>query len=50
MIATIFKDETIIDVSYNIRSKEPAIANMIMKKIKQIDMDQALEAEMQTIE
>lgn len=44
IIATIFKDED-VEISFNVRSKEPAIGNMIMKKIKDIDFGTALSQE-----
>lgn len=44
IIVTIFKDVN-VEISFNVRSKEPAIGNMIMKKVKDIDFNVVLAQE-----
>lgn len=39
LIATIFKDKD-VDISFNIRSKEAVLSNMIMKKTREIRFDE----------
>lgn len=46
IIVTIFKDVD-VEISFNVRSKEPAIGNMIMKKVKDIDFNVLLAQEEQ---
>lgn len=44
IIVTIFKDVN-VEISFNVRSNEPAIGNMIMKKVKDIDFNVVLAQE-----
>ena len=38
IIATFFKDST-IDITFTVKSKDNAVANMILKKLQEIDFD-----------